>query len=355
MANPLIPIITTGMTMSHNASESDKNYKRQRELMNLQLQNQEYLNHKQMQNQMNLNKQGQQIQMDMFDYTNYPNQVRMMKDAGLNPSLLYGLKGGGGITTGSQSGGAAQGGQAQAGSAPPPNYMDVASLALIGSEIKLKEAQAKQAEASATKTAGIDTELGKAEMLNVYAQTDMLREQIDTENIKQATMELQKEMTEIEKQSKELSLQMDKETYDAKVATINQGLENLKRTNEKIIEETRGSKIQNDNAQKLINQQIQLNNWAMVEAQVRIAAGRKGIEVSDNQIYKMKQEVLQGWANVQTNKDALTTSEKNTKALADATIKSALIVGGLSLTGDIAKLFIPMGVGRSIVGGFMGK
>lgn len=37
---------------------------------------------------------------DMWEYTGYGGQMRQIKEAGLNPALLYGMKGGGGITTG---------------------------------------------------------------------------------------------------------------------------------------------------------------------------------------------------------------------------------------------------------------
>ena len=39
-------------------------------------------------------------QKELWDETNYPAQVKMMEQAGLNPALLYGKGGGGGATTG---------------------------------------------------------------------------------------------------------------------------------------------------------------------------------------------------------------------------------------------------------------
>jgi hypothetical protein len=49
-----------------------------------------------------------------------------MRKAGLNPALMYGMSGGGGSTTGSQSGGSQAMGQA-----PRYNPMDIANLALV--------------------------------------------------------------------------------------------------------------------------------------------------------------------------------------------------------------------------------
>jgi hypothetical protein len=347
--------LSTGIGMLWNNMQSNTAFGRQRHLMDIQQIKQQELNQQQFENQKRLNEQGAKMQMDMWRQTNYPAQVKMLKDAGLNPALLYGMKGGGGVTTGSQTVGTSQGGSATGGNAPLPNYMDIAQMASLNADIKLKEAQAKAFEADAAKTSGVDTDLAKATMLNVYEATKMITTQITTESMKQETIKLQNEIAEIDKESKNLSLKLDKETFDTKVRTLEASLENIKATNLKIIAETESTNIDNANKQKLIDQQVQLNNWSMVETQVRIAAARKGMELTDEQIWKLKEDVLQGWANVKTNKDALTTSEKNTEALANATIKSAWIVGGLSLGSNLAKLFIPMGAARTIVGGFGGK
>lgn len=84
----------------------------QRARMRRQHQNQMALMNQQYQNQRQLNLQGHQLQLDMWNKTNYPAQMAMLKEAGLNPALLYGMSGGGGTTAGSQGGGSASGGQA---------------------------------------------------------------------------------------------------------------------------------------------------------------------------------------------------------------------------------------------------
>jgi hypothetical protein len=93
-------------------------------------------------NQRLLNQQGHDLQMDMWNKTNYGAQVQHMKDAGLNPALMYGSAGQGG-STGSQSGGSASGGNAAG-----ERVMDL-NNALVGAEIRLKNAQANK-ENSAT-------------------------------------------------------------------------------------------------------------------------------------------------------------------------------------------------------------
>ncbi len=68
---------------------------------------------KQYENQRKLNQQGHDLQMDMWNKTNYGAQLEHMKDAGLNPALMYGMGGGGGTTTGNQTGGSASKANAQ--------------------------------------------------------------------------------------------------------------------------------------------------------------------------------------------------------------------------------------------------
>jgi len=113
--------------------------------------NQRRLMDVQYQNQRMLNQHGHDLQMDMWNKTNYGAQVKHMKDAGLNPALMYGSAGQGG-TTGSQGGGSAA-----SGNAAQVRMMDMQNM-LIGAEMKLKESEANKNNAIANKTSGVDTE-----------------------------------------------------------------------------------------------------------------------------------------------------------------------------------------------------
>jgi hypothetical protein len=97
----------------------------------------------QQRNQMDLNKQGHQLQMDMWNKTNYGAQMEHLKDAGLNPALMYGMSGGGGTTAGSQSGGGAGG-----GNAPEVKETQVGNGGMMGmqmaSQIALTNAQTQK-------------------------------------------------------------------------------------------------------------------------------------------------------------------------------------------------------------------
>ena len=115
---------------------------------------QEHLMNIQQQNQMGLNQQGHQLQMDMWNKTNYPAQIEMMRKAGLNPALMYGQAGASG-QTGSQGGGSAAG-----GAVPAVNMNDM----LIGSQIAKLRAEKDNIDADTKKKGG--------ELANLKANTE---------------------------------------------------------------------------------------------------------------------------------------------------------------------------------------
>ena len=131
----------------------------------------------QYENQRKLNEQGNEMQYDMWKKTNYGPQVEMMKEAGLNPGLMYGMKGGGGVSTGSQGGG-----QASKGSAATQQKasagMDISQM-MMGAQMELMKQQARKAGAEATLIGG-----GKTE--NTGADTEL--KQVQAENIRIANM-----------------------------------------------------------------------------------------------------------------------------------------------------------------------
>ena len=119
----------------------------------------------------------------MWDYTNYENQIRHLKAAGLNPALIYGMSGGGGTTAGS----------AQASGVGNPGTTAVGmglEAAQLLSNIRLTNAEATKAEAEAEKTSGIDTDLAKAQenLTNFNARLSELKGYLTQEDIDNAKL-----------------------------------------------------------------------------------------------------------------------------------------------------------------------
>lgn len=124
-----------------NKATENRQWEREKKLLGMQ-----------MQNQQQLNKQGFDMQFDMWNKTNFAEQMKQMKKAGLNPNMIYGMKGGGGVTTGSQTGGSAP-----KGNAPQAQGMDIRSMLEAGmmkSLIAVNEATAKKLNAETENTAG---------------------------------------------------------------------------------------------------------------------------------------------------------------------------------------------------------
>ena len=134
--------IGTGVGMISDTLRQGQQYSQQKKLMELQ-----------MQNQMKLNLQNQKIQQEIWDYTNYENQMKHIENAGLSAGLIYGGSGAGGATMGGGAGGAASGGSA-------PQYGNMYALGIQASmneaQIDLMKAQAEKERAQA-KNLGADT------------------------------------------------------------------------------------------------------------------------------------------------------------------------------------------------------
>ena len=107
-------------------------------------------------------KNNQQRNKDLWDYTNYENQKQHIKNAGLNPALMYGMGGGGGVS--------ANGAQGQGVTQPTDRSVEMKlkqqgmalQLANVMSQTRLNESQAEKNKAEAEKISGVDTKIGRA-------------------------------------------------------------------------------------------------------------------------------------------------------------------------------------------------
>lgn len=139
--------------------------KREKRAMN----NQKELMDIQHRNQQKLNQQGFDLQKRMWDETNYGAQMEHLKNAGLNPALMYGMSGGGGVTTGSQGGGSAAGGQAPAPQQMPA--MDIQQAMMMKAQLDLMKAQANKTEAEADSIRGKEGTIGASQIQKLIAET----------------------------------------------------------------------------------------------------------------------------------------------------------------------------------------
>lgn len=175
-------LISGAIGMIGGAISDRRNYKNQLKLMERQQQynkelgeiNQGYAKEMAAINQqyaLQAGKQSHLYNQEMWDYTNYENQVKHLEAAGLNPALLYGQGGSGGATAAGGAVGNGQGiaGQAPSGGSPQAIKSQMIEGAGMGMQLGLMEAQKKAIEAKAKKdaadaekTAGVDTRLAES-------------------------------------------------------------------------------------------------------------------------------------------------------------------------------------------------
>lgn len=140
--------------------------------------------------------QSQQYAKDYWDYTNVENQKEHLKNAGLNPALLYGQGGGGGMGL---SGGARQESPEQPQSNPVAMALQTQQIEqqrrMNDAQIALAEAQAEKAKSEAKKIGGVDIEEGYKRIEEMSAKIDSL---IAEKKYKEAETELSRAKKETE-------------------------------------------------------------------------------------------------------------------------------------------------------------
>lgn len=164
------------------------------------MQNQEELNKQQFAYQAMLNRQGANLGYEMWQKTSYPAQVEMMKQAGLNPALMYGQGGGGGGTTATPSGGGASGSQA-----PHKRGLDIGAILqakALDSQIKVNESEANKNNADANLTSGAKTE-------QTIASTKDLLQGVEESQARETLTGVQTEIAELQKQKTSGTIESD--------------------------------------------------------------------------------------------------------------------------------------------------
>lgn len=158
----------------------------------------------------------QNLAKEMWEYTGYKNQVRQMKEAGLNPALMYGQTGGGGTTSGGAAAGVQQG-------TSTATAMGLEAQRLMA-DIALAQSQAEKNSAEAEKIRGVDTSEAESRIkLNESVQNlnkaNELLASAKKENTEQLTLNAKKELDTMVQNLRIVTNQADisEETKDAEI------------------------------------------------------------------------------------------------------------------------------------------
>lgn len=256
-----------------------------------------------MNRQAELNKEQADYSTDLaknyWDYTNYENQVKHMKEAGLNPALFY-AKGGQGGSTG--------GGQAQGVGLPSttPTMARIqaqgmgAQLQSILSQVELNKAVAKKTDAEADKIKGVDTQLAEAEAKlkeRIANLQDTVEKVLNSQEKMNAAsyFKIQAEERKIWEEARKavIDAEVAEKTKDANIEAaaianwknILAGVESISRTS---LNEQQIEKLKNDMAVAWAN--VALGEKSVNNEADRIAndlmIGMKGLDIKERELLK---------------------------------------------------------------------
>jgi hypothetical protein len=259
IAAALIGAGVSGVGMALKNTQRKQNQQDQKDLMNLQ-----------QENQMGLNRQMQQIEMENWENTNYDAQRKQMEKAGLNPGLMYGGSGGGSMIMDSGSGGSAAGGQAQR------QDLDTTALGMqlaqITANTEVLKAQARNLNADADVKEGKNPS-GAANIENTIANT---------------------ELTKLKTANEKITNEIANKTIDEVIAGV-------KANNDKAQSEARSALVKanvDENTKKATEEKI---NAESINTILQGAVMKMGMKVDEATINKMAEDIAINKFNANTN------------------------------------------------------
>jgi len=231
---------------------------------------------------------------DMWNYTNFENQMKHIKASGLSPGLIYGMGGAGGS---SQGAGAASGvGLPQdqsVGMGLRAQEIGI-NMANAMSQIKLNESQANKNEAEANKISGVDTEAQKATIDNLIAQTS-------NEKVKKGLILGQIRVADAEEELKRNMADWTKDKADE----TRWNIKSLQKGIDKLIEEINGMKLDNELKERTIGNKVKESSLTLQNLMTEILLKGSQKKVNEEQAKAIPAEILQGWEDLTKKGKAL--------------------------------------------------
>lgn len=250
----------------------------QKKLQNLQIQGQQQMADYNLQNQLKL-----------WHETNYGAQMKEIQEAGLNPALLYGQGGGGGVSSAASTGNVS-------GTNAPSGGQEALGLMMENMQLQLVKAQKENIEANTNKTNAEAQNVPKtganieASTQNILQDTNNKKAQETGQHIMNAISSIQEE---IQGKTKEATIFTIKTTADQ---ALNQ-LTILK--NQAIISENTW------------NQQIDIINAQLSGILIDNESKRVGIELTQEQIKQVTQAIQTQIKQLQQTDRSLNQKDKD--------------------------------------------
>lgn len=264
-----------------------------------QLTQQEKLTDIQVEANKELGDYSQWLERGMFDYTSAYNrphaQVERLKEAGLNPALMYsGAPGQMGMTGGAsagQSAGSHASTSAETEQAATSRMAMGLQLGLMKSQIAMNEATANEANAKATYTAGAQTTATHQGIAESQARIDLIASEIINNELRKKALELSNDYQQIQNR-------ISQATENTQINITVEQLNILKRSLDSMDETIRGQKLSNDEYEQTFEfrKAITINTVANIIA----STGLMGSQAALNQEEKwaIGQKVAVQWADI---------------------------------------------------------
>lgn len=240
---------------------------------------------------------------EMWDYTNFKNQMEHIKEAGLSPGLIYGMGGQGGSTQGAGAAngvGLPQDQSVGMGLRAQEIGMEMANTL---SQIKLNESQANKNKAEADKIKGVDTDAQQATIDNLIALTS-------NEKIKRGLILGQIRLADAEEELKRNMADWTKE----KTEETRWNVKNLKKGIDKLTTEIDGIELDNDLKRRTIDNKVKESSLVLQNIIAEILLKGSQQKVNEEQAKAIPAEILQGWEKLVKEGKALINQRKQMEA-----------------------------------------
>lgn len=217
---PLGQMIATAAGKIMGDMQAAENDQRQHEM-------QARLQEMQIQGNKELTAYNREQQMQMWKDTNYAAQVEQMKKAGLSVGMMYGGSGGGGATSNVNTG-SVTGGMAASHGGEQMKMMEIGlqamQLELLGAQKENIEASTEKTKAEAAKTSGIDTEVGKQNIVESKTRIDNLIKDTKNKEAQNSLINTQTALNNIELAFNEKTFEDRQDRINYETRSANQNL-----------------------------------------------------------------------------------------------------------------------------------
>lgn len=230
--------------------------------------------------------QSQQYAKEYWDYTNAENQVRHLKNAGLNIGLMYGQNGAGGMGA---SGGAHQAAPEQPQGSPIGMALQAQQIEqqrrMNDAQIALTEAQAEKAKEEAKKIGGVDTAEARKRIEEISSKIDLM---IKEGEYKNALTQLTKVKEETEKTLQGLN-EMKEALTKAQVSEAFALATKYSEEARTAYWNTQNAKIENEYLKETFGDRVDAAYYNNCVSIALAAKYKKDVEVGDAQIKQLEE------------------------------------------------------------------